>query len=225
MDNGIMIIDGLDQSLPTESGTDWLFEQIDKIINTSVEQKNAEIAFSACRQMIDISKLSGMGLAKALYMIRSNWDRYDLDDDFEDLAFDRLGLRSETISRYSRVWAMHVEGQIPEQFAESIQQRNIKDQIPIASAISQGYEFSERDWEEFAHAPDYATVSRKLREIKGTAPRKNSLQITLKRDGTLVAMHNDNQVFVGYLNVKEKSDTTLRAVERIVNNAGILKDW
>jgi len=227
MNDGIMIIDGLDQSLPYDNQSGWLFDKVDEILQESVDKRDVNIAFSACKQMIDISKLSGLGLAKFLYGIKQNWPHYMLNEDesFDSMAFDRLGLRSETVNRYYRVWAMYADTVIPEIYIEAIRQRNIKDQIPIASALAQGYEFTDKDWQEISRAPNYSGIAKKMREIKGKPPRKNSLQITLKNDGTLMALYNDEQVFVGYLNLKEESDTTAKAVERIVNNSGILKDW
>jgi hypothetical protein len=169
-----------------------------------------------------IAQLSGIALAKFFYLIRENWDEYEIGDDFDDVAFDYVGVAKETVDRYVRVWKMHELKLIPEQFAEDIRQKNIKDQIPIATAVAQGYEINEDDWQELVDAPDNTTVGAKVREIKGKEPSKSALLIFLTSDGTLSVTQEGETEFVGYLNVDDAGLIAEKAIERIKRSAGIL---
>jgi hypothetical protein len=89
--------------------------------------------------------------------------------------------------------------------------------------VSRGFDIESGDWEELADAPDYSTVSRKIREIKGVEPKKGSLQIYLEEDGTINAYYNDRIVYVGFLDVTSSNDTVQKTINRIVNGSGMIE--
>ena len=65
MTDELIIDTSLDQPIPADN--EWILQKVEAIINEAIEKKDAEIALSACEQLIKISKLSGIGLAKLLY--------------------------------------------------------------------------------------------------------------------------------------------------------------
>jgi len=63
-----LVIGGLDQTLPqSKTEKDW-YKRVDDIIQTSVEENDPEIAFSAMENLLSISRFSGKALAKFIYV-------------------------------------------------------------------------------------------------------------------------------------------------------------
>jgi len=221
MNDEIILLNGLDQTLPTND--DWILDKVDEIVAESLERKDAYYALNSCRALKQIAQLSGIALAKFFYLIKQNWDEYGIGDDFDDVAFDYVGVHKATVDKYVRVWKMHTENLIPNTVSDDIRKRNIKDQIPIAIAVDQGYDIEEDDWQELADAPDFTSVSAKIREIKGKEPSKSALLVFISGDGTLTAQQEGETEFVGYLNVDDAGLIAEKAIQRIVRSAGVLE--
>lgn len=221
MNDDLLVIGGLDQPVPYDH--EWLMNEVEKKVQQSIEEKDINIAIGLCKSLVGVGRASGLALAKALYMINKNWSRYEIDDELVDVLYDGVGLHKATIDRYIKVYAVIESGIIPDDKLEAIKQRNIKDLIPISTAVTQGYEIDDKDWEELAEAPDFNSVSAKIREIKGKEPRKGSLQILLRRDGTLEAVQDGIIDHVGYLEIHSKRDSVQKAIERIKKHSGILE--
>jgi len=217
----LMLFSGLDQ--PVEITDDWAYQRIEDIINCSVAKRDAYIALDACKQLVSIGSLSGKTLAKGLYLIKKNWDQYDLDDEFEDIAFIHIGLHKHTVDRYVKVWALFEDGNIPDELKEEIQQRHIKELIPIANAVAQGYEIDVEQWQQLVNAADFYTISKLVRDIKHQVPRKSGITLQLSRAGEIWAYNLDNRYFVGSLEVNNEEPTVQKAIERIKNNSNILE--
>jgi len=179
---------------------------------------------NVCRELVGIGQVTGLALAKALYLTWKNWENYDdVGGDFEETIVEYVGLHKSTVQRYKRVWQMFANKKVPEEIEEQLKQRNIKDLIPIATAVDQGYEIYEEDWDDFVNASDYHEVSAKIRDIKGKPPRKHSLQIMMDSDGTLSAIRNNKFGHVGYLAVDEDNEVSQQAIERIKKSTGIME--
>jgi len=216
----LMLLSSLDQSLSTDN--DWVLNRVEEIIAEAVAEKDASKALNLCKTLREISQLSGLGLAKALYLIYKNWENFGLTDNFENTAYEYLGLNKITVTNYVRIWSMFDEKVVPEEYAEPLMQHNIKDLVPIANTIAQGYELEEHDWEELADAPDFSSVQIKCRDIKGQPPRKNSLQLFLNPAGEIWAYQQDQRYLVGYLEIETDKETVKKAIERITRAAGIM---
>lgn len=218
----IALIGSLDQPIATDNG--WVLERIDAIIQESVQKHDAIIALNVCKQLVEISKTSGLALAKALYLVKKNWDEYDVGDDFANTVSDYTGLHSATVDRYVLVWKMFADKKVPEQLVEDIQNRNIKELIPIAYAIEDDKEVEDTTWKKIADAENYHEVSNIIREeITHKPPKKGSMQLWLDRSGTIWAFHNDERFFVGSLEVTNEDEVVQKAIHRIVTGGGILK--
>src|SRR5574343_502470 len=138
MTDELIIDTSLDQPIPTDN--EEILQRIEEIIRKSVEEHNAYTALDACKTLVQVSKVSGVALAKALYLIEKNWNEYNETDKFEDVVYIYIGLHKHTVERYTVLWKMYAEKLIPDKVSEDIQQHNIKSQIPIALALEQGYE-------------------------------------------------------------------------------------
>ena len=219
----LMIVTGLDQSLPSD--TDGIMERIDKIIQQSVEEKNGYIALDACRDLVAVARLSGIALAKALYKIKQNWHHYDIREDFDDYVWEYVGLHKATVTRYVRIQKELFESvALPSETVEQLQQKNIKDLVPIANAVEDGVEITDEQWEEILSAPDFYTVSRIIREdVRGNEPRRGSVVLMMDEIGTLWAFCNEQRFFVGSLECNDEDETVQKAISRICRGAGIIE--
>jgi hypothetical protein len=221
----LTISSSLDQPIPVNpDNRDRLFELVEGYVKEAKSQNNPYIALNACKDLLEVSKLAGLALAKLFYELKQMWDTFDIAESFETIAHDRLGPHPHTISRYLKVWSMFAENKIPENQKEDMMQRNIKDLIPIANAIEQGYEIKQTQWEELSEAADFSEVSDIVREeIKGKDPRKNALILTIDKVGTIFAMQEGQQYFVGSLEVSAEETPIQQAIHRIIDNAGIMQ--
>jgi hypothetical protein len=200
-----------------------ILERVDQVVGESLEQKDVYIALDFGRGLIQVSQLSGIALAKLFYLLRDKWELFELGDDFDSVAYSYVGRSKATVDRYVRVWEMYEKNIIPEKFEEEIRQKNIKDQIYIATLPAQGYEPDEDEWQDIVDAPDYNSVAKKVRDIKGKEPTKSALLIFMGEDGTLSAQQEDETQFVGYLNVDDAGDIAEKAIQRIIRSVGILQ--
>ena len=221
MTDELAILTGLDQPIPADNKE--ILERIEIIIQKSVEERNAYTALDACKTLVQISKVSGVALAKALYLIEKNWDSYDEEEEFDDIAYIYIGLHKHTVERYTILWKMYAEKLIPENVSEIIQQHNVKAQIPIARALEQGYEIDDAEWQKLSQAPDLTTVEKIIREdVKGKPPRRGSLQLWIDDLGSMWATYACGRFFVGSLEVDSDEEAVQKAIERIKKGAGIL---
>ena len=218
----IMLIETVEKSIQQEDG--WVLKKIDAVIQESVEKHAALIALDVGRQLKKISEVSGLALAKLIYGMQANWGTYqDVNDNFVDTVSSYIGLHIDNVPRYANVWALFAENVIPEELREDIQQRSIKDLIPIGAAINQGYEIEPEAWGKIAGAPDYNTVLQVIREdVKQKPPKSGSMQLYLDRDGTIWAFRNEQRKFVGSLEMSDEDETVQKAANRIISGAGII---
>lgn len=222
MTDELIIDTSLDQPIPADN--EWILQKAENIINEAIKKKDAEIALSACEQLIKISKLSGIGLAKLLYLLKANWEVFERHDTFEEVAYTRFGKHRHTIDRYLAVYEqLFIADNVPEQYKKDIQQQAIRMQDYIASALKQGEEINNDEWEKLAHAPDINTVLKVLREdVRGKPPRKGSLQLWIDDLGSIWATFERDRFFIGSLEVDSDEEAVQKAIERIKKGAGIL---
>ena len=219
MDDELMIIGGLDQSI---SSGDEVLDWIEEVIINSIDEKNILIGLNACKGLVGISKKSGLALAKGLYLLRENWEQFEMDDPFDEYVYPEIGLHPTTVDRYVEVWEMLSVA--PANIVARLKDQNIKSLIPIAKAVKQGYEIDEEGWEKLADAPDFTSVSKICREdIKGQEPRKSGLQIYVDHIGTLWAWKAGERFYIGSLEIDDDTEPVQQAINRITKNAGVLR--
>lgn len=210
-----------DQILPIQA-TKALAE-VDAIIENSLDEKDLDIALDFCRNKVEGMKLSGLSLAKALYLIQANWEHYEIGDNYIDTMFYALGIHRHTIDRYNRVWEMLL--QIPKEYKNDVQQLGMRAMIPIANALHQGYNIENNQWEKLSQSIDSYEVSKYVREeIKEAPPRKSGLTIKIDRSGSLFAYTSLGMVFIGSLEINDPDEIVKKAIARIINNARILEE-
>jgi hypothetical protein len=209
---------GLDLDTPGDDGF-WM-ERVEEILERAFKEHDAEYALNACSNLIWIAKISGKALAKMLYTLKHHWDMFDVEDTFEDYAYPKLGLDRHTIVRYIKIEEMLHE--LPEE-AQNFAQRPIQQLIPVANALAQGYEFTSEDYNKFAEMPTYKDIQSAVNEITGKEPRKSGVTIFLDRDGSLWASNKEERKFIGSLETTDDSTLVQKAITRIVDRAGVMR--
>ncbi|MCU9931029.1 hypothetical protein OFL77_27230, partial [Escherichia coli] len=58
------IIGGLDQTLPIGQSQKKMLKEVDEIMELAIEQNNPDIAANAIKGLLDISRISGLAMAK-----------------------------------------------------------------------------------------------------------------------------------------------------------------
>ena len=160
-----------------------------------------------------------------LYYIYSKWDEFGIDDEFEDVVYEYVGLHKYTVQKYVKVWAMHQENRIPAKYEQEILQRNIKEQIPIANALVQGYKIDDENWDKLSNASDFNEVARIVREdIKGKEPSIDALRLMIDDMGGIWVYKAGQKKLVGALNIHDDNEIVKQAIQRIMNNCGIMEN-
>jgi hypothetical protein len=224
MSNEFEIVAMIDQAVPIKM-EQTLFDRIDTVLAQSLEEKDPAIALSVGKGLLGVVRLGGLGLAKLLHGVSSRWKDYEYSGTIYALAEDELGILAKaTINRYIAVWEMIVGGYIPKDVLDDVKVKPMRQLVPMASLITQGFDVSTKDWVRLAHAADAGEVAEIVREIKGKPPKKQSMKIVLEADGTLNAWNGGKIVNIGMLRVENETDEIVaKAIERIVNNSGIVR--
>jgi hypothetical protein len=218
----LLLVGSLDQSVPVDG--DWAMSRIDEVLKRSLKERNADLALDMCKQLVAIGQVVGIGLAKALYFLQKNWEKYKIDEAFEDYVFDKIGKHRHTVERYVKIWGMFDNAVVPQDYVEEFQQKSVNELAPIANAVYQGYEISAEEWEKLSEAPDENVISKIVREdIKNQPPRKNTLQLFLDREGTIWAYQDSHRYFVGSLEISATEEPIQQAIERIVGRSRMMK--
>jgi hypothetical protein len=218
----LLLIGDLDSPVPTNH--DWVLDKIDLALKRSVKEKDVYIALNVAKELYAVGKIAGLGLAKVVYYIQKNWDRYKIEGKFDELVYDYIGVHKHTIERYVKVWGIFDKSLIPDNYLEEIQQKNVANIIPIANALYQGYEISNEAWDKLVDAPNDQAVRKVIREdVKDVEPRGNALQLYIDDKGTIWAFHQNKRSFVGSLELQNDDETIQKAVERIIKNSGMMR--
>lgn len=216
------IITGMDQAIPI--ATQEALKNIDIMVNEARRIHEPVWLLDKAHDLLETMRISAHALAKLLYKTQQYWQEFSEDDDFEEVAMERLGLSRATITRYCAVWGMFETKQIPAKLQEDFQQKPMRELVPIGMALSQGYTPNKEQWKQLSEAPNNSTVLEIVREIKGQAPRTGSLTLMIDKKGNITAVQDGEIVDVGFLFFNDMdNDTVSKAIRRIVEHSGIVE--
>jgi hypothetical protein len=222
-ENELEILTSYDQTVPYDSSTVEL--EVSQLIEKAIQDRNVYLVIDKIKTFLGGFRANGIGLAKLLYLTKANWGQLEVSDNYADFLFETTGLSRTTVDRYISVWEKYEDNIIPTQYQERFKLMPIKNQIPVAKALEQGYEISDTQWQNIVNAPDNNSLLAEMRIIKGVEPRKGSLVMILKRNGDITATYEGKQTFIGWLSTNEENDpVTERCIGRIVQGAGILRE-
>lgn len=200
--------------------------RVDEIIAESLRAKDPVIVLNGIARIEGFIRISGLGLAKALWELSSNWDVFEIDEEFTDFVQEHTSISKATIKRYVTTWEMYHNKSVPKKFQEQIKGRTMRDQVEIAK-IADRVEMSDKDWNTIAstaNGHELQEVKRKLLKLK---PRKSGVVIRLRRNGDIEAYDSEKKRhYIGNLEIDEaKNDPIVaKAIGRIIRGAAILEE-
>lgn len=213
-----LVLGGIDQFLPVAKVHKDILSRVDEVIEHAVETKDIRIIETAIEGLLSISQISGIALAKTLYVVKFQWDKFNQREDYLDWAVDKFGKKEVTVKRYYRVWEMLVSGDVPREYAKKLETMPIRCLIPIATLWSQKFEISPQQWNKLANAPDPSTVNKIIREIKGVEPKENSLQIEWDVEAKSVTGWKNGKPHVIYLQYDEDDEVVTAMLSRLLSD-------
>jgi hypothetical protein len=160
-----------------------------------------------------------LSLARLLFLWNKNFDKFDIGEEFVDYIHAKLGRAPQTTRKYIQIWSSIFENSQAYPYRNALMGKGIQSLLLIAPAASEGL-LKDNNWEDLANAPDKATISKIIKEITGgRTSSSNALVITLKRDGTLVAVKGNTSVSFGYLNISRIEPDVPEEVLKIITTA------
>lgn len=199
-------------------------EAVELALNNLEKTNDLNTIDTAEDTLLGLQRISGKALAKLLYGKKVWWSKTEQDAargcTFEDYESSRHGLKSVVIDRYVVVWERM------KQFPAQFQLRPMRDLIPVAKAMEQGYSIDEKVWKALIKATSNAEIVTIVRErIKHKQIKKSAFQMRIERDGTINMWIGigGKPKFVGYLDLKSKDEDVQKGIARILNSAFIRK--
>lgn len=197
-----------------------MFSAIDGVVEELNQTGNIQKATQVVSTLEHISKVTGHVKAKLLHGMDFWYRNNKPDDDFADYIISTTIIKNrKTVLEYVNVWEQIEQERIP----KNIQERPMRDLVPIANMLAQGFEPSKAEWGKINLAANSSELSEVIRAVKGEKPRKSGMTIQLERDGSLYAFKDNKRVYVGYLDLTEQDDLLLKAIERILDGAQIIR--
>jgi len=210
-----------DKSLVLKWSEKDVFSAVDEVIVDLRQTNNIRKATQILAGLESIEKVSGKAKAKLLFGSAVWWEETGQETKTGDTFLDYIEAETETskttATRYIRVWGYIEDLSIPKEVAV----RPMRDLVPVANALAQGYEIEKDDWKKLQRAANNSEVLSVLRDIKGKPARKSGLNITLDRKGTLTAWKESKPHPVGFLMIDSDDEVTQKAIQRIIDCAGI----
>ena len=191
--------------------------QVDDLIKSALEQDDIDIVLVEINKMRQAEDLVGKVLAKTLYLLHQSWYLFSISE--SEKFIDILSTVNITNpQRYLKV------GQYIDSLPQAIQDKPIREIIPITNAISQGYIISDDEWEKLERSGSLSETQRIVtKDVKGGKGRKSGLVGYLDSEaGTLYCWHDGERYDSGYLDIHNKEDAVQKFINRIVNNTGII---
>ena len=216
-----MIISGnLDQPIPL-SEAESIFSKIDRVIDKAIETKNGWIAINACQELYQVARLSSISLAKMLYGIISNWDKFGIDENVYAVLTDKLGVHRYTSMRYAEAWETLQSGKIPDEHVSKIIERGIRDVITVTRMLNSGFEPTEEQWNSIANASDRMEFADNIREVTHEEPTERSISPSMEIDGTINVYHLGEKHYVGKLDTSSGIYAVQKTIYRMLIGGGV----
>lgn len=166
-----------------------------------------------------IENTSGHAKAKLLWGMNEWWKETNQSNihemEFTDYV-EQANKRNKkvTIDRYLTVQSCIEDLSIPKEFHT----RPMRELVPIAKAIQQGYDIPKAVWNKLKIATGQSEIGAIIREdVKEKPLRKNARQLVLERDGSIVLWKKNTRKHLGYLAVDDVDTDVQEAIEFIID--------
>jgi len=205
-----------------------LFEEVDSIIASAIEQEDPSIAMRFGNAIRKDVRVRGVALAKLLWGVVDNWSKfeaYGVEDNVWDVIESEMGVPVSTSKVYTRTWeSIFANPDIPDDAKERLLTKPIRTLKLLPSLAGE----PDVDWNEVASAYGHNEVRNIIKRIRGEATSsKTALFIKLDvRTGQLSAKQGEEPYKgFGVINLKlaESDEVIAHAIERLVTSARIIE--
>lgn len=209
MSKSIAIIDG--QVLSRKNFMDAIDQEIIHLHDTG----NINQVMNVLNGLNAIEEISGHAKAKLLYAANEWYKINRPNNDFGDHVESTTTTKRVTVLRYVNVWKQIEQENIP----KHIQDRPMRELVPIANMISQGFVPSKTEWDKIDLCSNQHELGEVISKIKGTKRRKTARKIVMERDGSINLWKEDKKKYLGFLDVEEAlmDEDVAKAIEYILD--------
>lgn len=198
-----------------------VMDTIDLVVQDMYATNSAKKAMGVISAMDNLGRVTGLAKAKVLWNVNFWYEetgqKEKTGDTFEDYVEGETGTLGITTKRYLSVWQAIEDCVIP----KKVQSRRMDDLVKIASALSQGYEFSKDNWKQIERASNSSEVRDIINKIKGKPARKSGITGEIDRAGSIWAWQGGDRFFIGSLDVTSENPTVKKMIRRIIDNTGL----
>lgn len=197
-----------------------VLDAVDSVIDNLHQTNDVYEATKVLGTLEKIGEVAGKAKARLLFGIHQWWIENSMGD-FDEYVKSSTTLSPTTANRYITVQTYLVSGEIPDDVAV----RPMRDLVPVAKALSQGHTITRKQFDKIAKSNNTREIEDVLRNVKGKAPRKSSMQIYWEKDGTLNVWKDSQKVFIGYLDKEayEQLELAQKAINRLLDTAGVIR--
>lgn len=167
-----------------------------------------------------VEGITGHAKARLLWASHEWYTQNVPGESFADHVTSTTEIKKVTVDRYVATWRFVEDLVIPKEIAE----RPMRDLVPIAMTLKQGYDISKEQWRKIKLSTNDGELRDVLRQVKGKAERKSARVIKMSRDGSLYGWKGNKKYFIGYLNIKDAENDVVLAefIEKIKISSGII---
>jgi hypothetical protein len=171
----------------------------------------------------ELDSVAGHAKAKLLFASHE-WYKVNVPgENFGDHVESTTSTKKVTVDRYITAWKYVENSIIPKEIAE----RPMRDLVPIAKTLSQGYDISKEQWRKIGLSTNDGELREVLRKIKGKAERKSAKVIRLARDGSLhLYKKGQAKKFLGFFDLKasEEDKEIAEEIEKFIQCRGVVRE-
>lgn len=203
------------------------FDEVDNVIEVSIIMGEPDKAFEYGLSLKRSAAVKSYVLAKLLWKLKTNWETFGIDGDFEDVVFERIGTPSQTTKKYVRMWEnIFANDEIPDATKKILMGRPIRDTLLLTAAAKEG--MTPDELRRAALLPDQNAIREAIAEARGEQTSSSTaLRIFLvtRKDrndypsGTLLAKRGNEGEYkpIGVLNIDDPDLDVSQAVARLTS--------
>ena len=193
-----------------------IFASVDNYLIQLNDTGNLNEIMNVVNSLDKVDKVVGKAKARLLWGANEWYKINRPDSDFGDHVESTTTTKRVTVLRYVSVWEHIEQKNIP----KHIQDRPMRELVPIANMLSQGTIPSKTEWAKIDLCSNSHELGEVLAKIKGRKQRKTARRIVMERDGHINLWKDDKKTYLGFLDVEEAKENkdVADAIEYIISD-------
>lgn len=203
------------------------FDEVDNVVEASLIMGNPDRAFDFGLQVKRTAAVTSYMLAKLLWKLKHHWEEFNIEGEFEDVVYERIGTPKNTTVKYVRMWEnIFANPDIPESTKRILMGRPISDTLLLTAAAKEG--MTPMELKAAALSPDQDALRELIREARGEQTSSGTalhVFIVTRNDhsrypaGTLYVKRGGGgeEKPIGVLNINDKDEDVSQGVARLLS--------